>query len=33
MTDAYLQGVDAYNRGDAPERNPFDDYDGQHDEW
>ena len=33
MSDAYEQGQEAFRRGDTPDMNPFDENDGQHDEW
>ena len=33
MSDACDQGYEAYERGDSADMNPFDERDGQHDEW
>ena len=30
---AYNEGYEAFQRGDLPEMNPYDDRDGQYDEW
>ena len=29
----YEKGYEAFQRGDFPEMNPYDDRDAQHDEW
>ena len=31
--DAYQEGYEAFQRGDFPEMNPYDDRDAQYDEW
>ena len=33
MTDAYREGIDAFERGDYFDMNPFDERDAQHYEW
>ena len=33
MSDAYMLGVEAYERGDEMEMNPYLQGDGQYDEW
>ena len=30
---AYKEGYEAFTRGDSTEMNPYDDRDGQYDEW
>ena len=33
MSDAYSLGVEAFNRGDELDLNPYDHSDAQYDEW
>lgn len=33
MSNAYQMGCEAFNRGDDIDMNPFDDRDGQFDDW
>ena len=32
-SDAFKMGEEAYDRGDGPEMNPYDEWNSQHDEW
>ena len=33
INDPYHEGYEAFQRGDFPEMNPYDDRDAQHNEW